>query len=316
MIRLTRNLIVTKLKVWLSIAIFIVSLFILVNNISDRDQHGDEKIYIWKSGYYGNRIISWNFSPGTNNFSDPGFNPSSFWAWEQPFGSHIIYALTMGITSSPPPALPYSYEDPNYQSPETLIPHKTLLTTRSTAALCAALGMSLLTMRFGWEAIFPLIILLAIPSTRDSFSRAWAEGPLMLGFGLCAISFRSRWFPYALGIATSFKLTALGLWPLLMMADSCGKEFRWRKPISIVTSLLVFSFLNPISWFFLGPLFIIIIIIFRILTWYQQSNAFPTFQGIFFPPRYAWPFELLGLLLITHIIFKFITKQWNKDTQS
>lgn len=305
-----------KVKALLSVAVFAFTVIFLLNEVSTTDQHGDEKMYVWKSGYYANRILSWNFSSGTHEYLDPGFNPLTFWAWEQPFGSHFIYAITMGVTSSPYPEVPYSYVDPNYQSTETMIPQKTLLTTRSAASVCAAIGMSLITMRFGLEAILPVVVLVLIPSTRDSFSRAWAEGPLMLGFGLCAITFRSRWFPIALGIATSFKLTSLSLWPLLLVSGSCGKEFQWRRSISIIASLLVFSSMTPISWFYLGPLYIVVLILYRFFSWHQQSLTIPTFNGIFFPPRYAWPFELLGLLLISHYLFKLLTKRWKKDFQS
>jgi hypothetical protein len=299
----------TKSNRWLAICTFLISLSILFPNIRILEQHGDEKLYVWKAAYYGTRVINWDLSAGTDAYLDPGFNPFSFWAWEQPFGSHVIYALAMAITSSPSPALPYSYEDSSLQGPETDIPLRTLVVTRFAAILCASIGLALITWHFGWKAAIPVFLLLSIPATRDSFSRAWAEGPLMLGFGLCAISYRTRWFPVALGIATAFKLTALGLWPLMFLTGSCGREFPWRRSLSLLISIIVFSILTPVSWFAYGPVYLIIIIYQRIITWYQQSQAFPTIHGVFFPSRYAWPFELLAFLAFSHFIINLIEKK-------
>ena len=66
-------------------------------------QHGDERMYVWKAGYYGGRIARLDFSPaGDMPYLDPGWDPLSFWAIEQPLGAHLIYALAMGLTRTPP----------------------------------------------------------------------------------------------------------------------------------------------------------------------------------------------------------------------
>ncbi|MBP8997115.1 MAG: hypothetical protein KBG10_02380 [Anaerolineaceae bacterium] len=292
----------------LAIFIFIFSLIALVPNISRLEQHGDEKMYVWRAYYYGQRIANLDFSGGTDSYLDPGFSPFSFWSWDQPFGCNIVYALAMAVTSSPPPSLPYSYDDVTLQGPETEIPVGTLYVTRFAAVLCAAFGLALISLQFGWKSFIPIILLLAFPSTRDSFSRAWAEGPLMLGFGLCAIAYRSKWFPVTLGIASAFKFTAFGLWPLMFINNSCGKEFRWRRLLSISVAMITVIFLTPTAWFNGGPVYIMFMIFQRIHTWYSQSKSIPTNNFIFFPERYAWPFELIVFLLIS----QFITNQLEK----
>lgn len=289
-----------KLNRILALIIFTITLLVLFQNIRALDQHGDEKMYIWKAAYYSARLIKTDFSQGTDPYLDPGFNPKSFWAWEQTFGSHWIYAIAMGISNTQPPELPYSYTDSKLQGSETNIPPNTLFAARLAAIICAAAGLAFLTLRFGWTGFISSIVLLSIPFIRDNFSRAWAEGPLMLGFGLCAISYKTRWFPIALGVAAAFKLTALALFPLIAITGSCGKEFHWRRYLSTLVPPFVVALLTPVSWFFGGPFYLIMIILMRIETWLQQSQTTPTIGGIFFPDRYIWPFMLLTLLLITH----------------
>ena len=291
-----------------ALIVFTFAFLLLFPNIKALDQHGDEKMYIWKAAYYSERLIKTDFSKGTDPYLDPGFDPKSFWAWEQPFGSHWIYAFAMGISNTQPPELPYSYTDFKLQGSETNIPPNTLFSARLAAIICAATGLALLTLRFGWAGFISSIALLAIPFTGENLSRAWAEGPLMLGFGLCAISYKTRWFPITLGVAAAFKLTALALFPLLAITGSCGKEFHWRRYISTLVPPFVVSLLTPVSWFFGGPLYLLIIFSLRIDTWLLQSKTMPTFGGIFFPDRYLWPFVLLALLLIAHFSQPMIKK--------
>lgn len=307
--------IIKESKIILAIFILFFSLAALIPNIGRLDQHGDEKMYVWKAHYYGQRIAHLDFSGGTDNYLDPGFSPFYYWSVDQPFGCNIIYAVAMAVTSSPPPSLPYSYNDVTLQGPETEIPIKTLYATRFAAVLCAALGLALISLQFGWNSFIPIIVLLAFPSTRDSFSRAWAEGPLMLGFGLCATAYRSKWFPVTLGIASAFKFTAFGLWPLMFINNSCGKEFKWRRLLSIFVAIIILIFLTPVAWFNGGPVYIIFMIIHRILTWYSQSQSIPTINGIFFPERYAWPFELIAFLLISQFITNYLEKVHQKSNQ-
>ncbi len=62
----------------LAIFIFIFSLIALVPNLSRLEQHGDEKMYVWRAYYYGQRIANLDFSGGTDSYLDPGFSPFSF----------------------------------------------------------------------------------------------------------------------------------------------------------------------------------------------------------------------------------------------
>jgi hypothetical protein len=294
---------------FLAVIIFFISVLVLYPNIRTLPQHGDEKLYVWKAGYYIDRLLRLDFSSEGDSYLDPVFNPMSFWALEQPFGSHWIYSLAMGISNTHTPELPYLYGFPALQGSETDIPADTLFATRLAGLLCAAIGLALLTLRFGWGGFVSVLILLTISSTRDSFSRAWAEGPLMLGIGLCSISYKTRWFPVALGVAAAFKLTAIVLWPLIFISGSCGKEFPWRRSLSLLVPPLVVSLLTPVSWFFTGPFYLVFIIRQRILTWLEQSHSSPNIGGVFFPDRYAWPFELLVLLLMSYFLTILIDRQ-------
>lgn len=291
-----------KTKHILALIIFIITLLALFPNIRVLDQHGDEKLYLWKAFYYSDRLIKRDFSQGTDPYLDPGFEPRSFWAWEQPFGSHWVYVLAMGISNTNPPELPYSYTDRALQGPETNIPFNTLFAARLAAIICAAAGLAFLTLRFGWVGFISSVALLTFPFVRINLSRAWAEGPLLLGFGLCAISYKTRWFPIALGVAAAFKLTALALYPLLAITGSCGNEFRFRRILTTLVPPFIMSLLTPVSWFFGGPFYLLLIFSQRFTTWLHQSKTIPTFGGVFFPDRYLWPFMLMALLLIAHYI--------------
>jgi hypothetical protein len=293
----------TGRKIWLlPIAIFLITIASLTPIIRSFPQHGDEKIYVWKAWYYSNKILHLEFDWGDPLSIDPGFNPFSFWAQEQPFGSHILYAAIMHIFNLPPPVAPYSFTNPSMQGQDTDIPDLTLISLRLVGIISAATGLALITYRFGWSGVFASILLIAIPHVRPDLARAWAEGPLLLGLGLCAISYRTRWFPVACGAAAAFKLTALVLWPLMLLRGANGNLGRLATIQSVLLCLGVFWLLNPISWFYLGPFFLIQLLHHRIATYIGQSQTDPYVLGLFIPTRYLWPLELLAFLAMARLI--------------
>ena len=286
-----------------ALLVFVFTIFVLFPYVYSQSQHGDEKQYTWKGWYYLNQILHLDFHKG-NSFIDPGFDPVNYWAVAEPYGSHLIYAIIMRIGNLPPPALPYSYIHPTLQGPKTSIPENTLYPIRLIAIVCAATGLAFITYRFGWVGLFSSLAFLAIPSVRSDLSRAWAEGPLMLGFGLCALSYKSRWFPFACGLIVCFKLTGLIMWPLIFITGSSGKPYRFNRLISIFIALIIYSILTPVSWFVGGPGYLFIQIAYRISSFIIQSHNSPA--GIFLPTRYLWPVELLLILLVIYFIFRLL----------
>lgn len=282
---------------------FLLTAAALLPSALSLPQHGDERLYIWKAAYYGNRLVRLDFSPGADPYLDPGWDPQAFWAVEQPTGSHVIYFLALSLTASPTATLPYSYTDPDLQGPETAIPPSTLIVTRVAAVLCAAVGAALLTARFGWPALPALALFLAIPHVRDDLARAWAEGPLLLGFGLCAIAYGSRWFAPMCGVAAAFKLTALVTWPLAFWRG--WGSSRYAHVLGIVIAWLAWSVASPTSWVGGGPLYLANLLVHRIVIYAGQSAAYGGPLGLFFPTRYLWPVELAALLAIAVLAVRF-----------
>lgn len=280
-----------------AILIFIISLAVLIPPAHKLPQHGDEAMYLWKAQYYTNRILAWDFSWGDpDSYVDPGFTPLSFWAMEQPFGSHLVYSLVMKLGKKPGPSAPYRHLDPECEKPEYQVPAATLSAVRMTAALCASMGLALVVIHWGWKAFFACLVFLCISSVRSDLSRAWAEGPLLLGLGLCAALERTKYWGVALGMAASFKLTAILLWPLAVYLTR--KRTRRCRVSGVLQCCLAWTATNPISWFAGGPLYIVVLLMFRMASLFWQSNKLQTdiVGGIFWPSRYIWPFELAALL--------------------
>ncbi len=175
------------------------------------------------------------------------------------------------------------------------------------AILCASIGSGLIIFRFGYPGAISIIILFLIPSSRVDLARAWAEGPLLLGLGLCAIAYQTRWFPVACGSAAAIKLTALGLWPLMILPGAIGKKNIYYWYASIPIALIVWSILNPVSLFSGGPLYLIPVVVHRIGSFINQSIHLEVNKvfGLYFPSRYGWPFILLGLIMITLQIHRY-----------
>jgi hypothetical protein len=114
-----------------------------------------------------------DFSPaGDEPYLNPGFSPITFWALEQPWGSHAIYATTMIICNLQPPTLPWDWFDEALQGPETEIPTSTLKLLRVAAIVCAATGLMLITRRFLIAGALASILLLIIPHVPSDLSHA------------------------------------------------------------------------------------------------------------------------------------------------
>jgi len=184
-------------------------------------------------------------------------------------------------------------------NPKTLWWHRELLfALRLTAILCACLGFALMALRLGWKSFVATGLVLLIPHVPPDLTRAWAEGPLILGAGLCVLTFGTRWFGAACGLAATVKLTALGLWPLLLLRRANGGG-RWARTLGVGSAALTWTLLTPQSWFEGGPLYILIMLTVR-KGYYQLQTQLvgrPGFEGvagIFLPTRYLIPFEFDG----------------------
>jgi hypothetical protein len=258
-------------------------------------QNGDENHYAWTAAYFGGKIARLDFRPeGSDAILDPGWAPISLWALTQPMGSRLVYAVALGVTGSPPPALPLALADPSAHASEIAVPESTLLVLRLAAVLCAGMGFALFALRWGWRGAAPLLIL-AIPDARDDLARAWAEGPLVLGLGLCALAYGTRWFAAACGLAATFKLTALGLWPLVFWRGSLGHS-RFAHVLGLAVAAAVWCALTPPSWYAGGPLYLVAMLLDRQLENRYQAATMDSATGVFFPSRYLVPFEI-GVVL-------------------
>jgi hypothetical protein len=279
--------------------ILVASIAALVPSALSLGQHEDEADYGWSSWYFGQKAASFDWSPrGTDRFTDPGWDPYGPWSLTQPMGARAVYAFGLAVTGAPIPNSPVSYTSAGsgVQLTRVHIPAATVLVMRITAVLCAALGLALVAVRFGWPGSVGALLFLAIPHVREDLARGWAEGPLLLGLGLCAVAFGRRWLAPAIGLATTFKLTALGLWPLLLWPRATG---RLRPLLALPTAWLVWSALTPPSWFSLGPLYLAPMLIQRRLEYAAQApeviglpNHYMLADGVFVASRYLLPLEL------------------------
>jgi hypothetical protein len=283
---------------------FVVAITVLIPVALSEPQHGDEAQYLWSAGYYGARIAHLDFGPGTDELSDPGWAPPSYWNLTQPMGARAVYALTMGLTRTPAPPVRNHYS-PSTSPADELVDPRTLLATRLAAVFCAALGFSFIALRLGWRGTAVAVLLLTLPQVRGDLARAWAEGPLLLGFGLATLSYGTKWFALAAGLAATFKLTALPLWGLVFLTTPIGRS-KVRHVLGLLASAAVWTALTPPAWFSGGPSFLKPMLIDRILEFHAQAGTFAGQAGYYFPSRYAWPLELAGLL----VAFVVIPRWW------
>lgn len=266
---------------------FVVAVLALVPIARSAYQHPDEAQYGWSAAYFGSLAADGDFGVnGSDLFVDPGWNPFSYWSSTTGMGARFWFAGALAVTGSEAPSRPYSYTNAALQGPETLLSSSTLLVLRIAAILAAALGLGLIAWRLGLPAAVGISIFLALPNVREDLARAWAEGPLLLGFGLIVASYGSRLFAVACAAAATFKLTAIGLWPLVLLRRANGGLPAWK---GLAVLLLVWTVLTPQSWWILGPPDLFVMIAARANEFSGQSDAV---GGFFLPSRYLWPLEL------------------------
>ena len=277
------------------LAALLITVVALVPSAVSLPQHDDENHYAWTAAYYGGKLAHLDFRPDSSDPGlDPGWDPFSQWALTQPMGARLVYALALGVTHSSPPALPLDLDDPSAHLSEIAVPDSTLLVLRLTSVLCAALGFALFAVKWGWRGAAPLV-LLAIPDTRADLARAWAESPLLLGFGVCAIAYGTRWFAAACGLAATFKLTALGLWPVVFWKGAIGHS-RLAHVLGLAVAVAIWCLLTPPSWYAGGPLDLVLMLMDRQFENGRQAAAMGSPDGVFFPTRYLLPFEIALVL--------------------
>lgn len=276
--------------------VFVISLAALLPLVDVLPQNGDEAQYGWSAAYYWRRLtrLSFTTTSGPDASLDPEWAPLTYWTVTQPTGTRFLYGMAMSITGTSGPPRPYLYGRTEPQGADTYLSSDALRACRVAAVFCAALGLALFAARLGWPGAAAMVLFLLVPGTRASLVGAWAEGPLLLGFGLCAITYGTRWFPIAAGIAATFKLTALPLWAL-----------SWRHPIgrkcprlmAIAVTALTWSLFTPQSWFGGGPLYLVPMLAHRVISYIEQTAKYSNEHGVFWPTRYTWPF-VLGLCLL------------------
>lgn len=224
----------------------------------------------------------------------------------QPMGARAVYAFAMALTGTNSPRLPYSWVDPNLQGPETTVPPDTLLATRLAAILCAAAGLALICWRLGFRGLLATTLLLFIPHAREDLARAWAEGPLLLGLGLCIAAYGGRYFPLMCGLAATFKLTVLVAWPLAIYRGTNGGV---RPTVGLFAAWGLWTALTPPSWFLGGPAYLPVMLAYRIVENRAQAQTYGNVAGLFVETRYLWPLELGALLLLTLLLSRVIHRQ-------
>lgn len=275
-------------------------------------QHPDEAQYGWSAGYFGSLVAEGDFRRSGNDlFTDPGWSPYSYWSTTTAMGSRYLYAITLGVTPAETPQTPYSYTEPRLQGPETLLDETTLVYLRWTAVLAAAIGLGLIAWRFRWSGAAAMLIVLAIPHVRADLGRAWAEGPLVLGFGLVAAAYGTRFFAPACGIAATFKLTALGLWPLAALKRANGGLTFAR---GLLLTFSTFILLTPPAWI-APPVQFGRMIEARLNEYEGQSVG----EHAFLPSRYFLPLELAAAILGTEAlrrVLKLAASHWREPRHS
>ena len=269
---------------------------LIVPNVPAASNSFDEEQYAWSAGYYGKKVLAGDFERrGRDVFADPGWDPDSYWG--RSTGTRAILALGLATPWAVAPSQPYSYTDHMRQGAETRLDRRSRVTLRIVAALCAVVGAMLLALRFRWAGAFAGAAVLSVPQNAENFARAWAEGPLLFAFGLIAISFGSRWFPLVLGAASTVKLTAVALWPLVFVRHA----HPWRsRVVALAATTATWVLLTPPSWYFGGPGLLLRLGGMRV-TEYSAGQG-PDGGVLFVPARYVWPFELAGALIVSALL--------------
>ena len=274
-----------------ALVVVAVALATILPHVWTSPHHPDEDQYAWSAAHYGKMVIAGDFAQkGTDVFRDPGWDPSSYWG--RSMGTRAFLALGLATPWAEAPKLPYMYGNPALEGPGARLDRDSLVALRLLAALCAVVGAGLLAWRLGWVGAAAVALVLALPHNAENFARAWAEGPLLLAFGLIAAAYGSPWFPFVLGAASTVKFTAVGLWPLVLIR----KAHHWRsRLLALIATVATWVLLTPPSWYRVGPLLLVSLGSTRV-TEYRGGQASDG-GTLFLPSRYFWPLEL-GLLLV------------------
>ena len=277
---------------WLpALAALLLSLVVLTPAARSAGPHVDESQYLWSSHYYVGLLARGDlFSHGTDPFLAPGWNPDSYWALTQPMGTRFVYGAVLALTHAPVPASPVVDRGPDLPPADAPIPIDTILLGRAVAVAISSLAFGLVAYRWRWRGAAAALFL-AIPHVRFDLSHAWAEPPLILGFALAAVTWRTRYFPFVCGLAATFKLTALLLWPLVFLKHPIGRS-RFARSLGLLVPTFVWTVITPPSWQFGGPLYLGAMLVNRTREQAYMSAAYGGPAGLFFPSRYALPFEV------------------------
>lgn len=284
-----------------AIAAFFVALAVLAPAASGAAPHVDEAQYLWSAAYFTRKVVAFDVtSRGSHELNDPGWAPESYWALTQPMGTRLLYGSLMVAAGAAIPDLPFTAPDAGERPAESPIPAETLRLTRALAVLIAATAFSLFGLRWGWLGAAGTLSLL-VPHVRDDLAHAWAEGPLLLGFALAAVTWRTRWFPYVCGVAATLKLTALILWPLVFFKHPLGHT-RFARVIGLAVPAVVWTALTPTSWQFGGPFYLGAMLVNRVREQAHMSTVFGGPAGFFFPSRYALPLEFACAAVVVWLL--------------
>lgn len=265
----------------------------------------DEDLYVWAGAYLVHQIATADTSAQSHGqYADPHWDPLTPWALGMGTGTRLVYGLGLALTpDTHAPPRPWAIDFPDDES--TFAAERTVRVLRMLAVLCACAGIALIALRFRWAALAGGAVILLLPEGIATFSRAWAEGPLLLGFGLVAVAWGTRWFASLLGVALTFKLTALGLWPLVLWKRARVLPL-WKALIAMLGTYMV---LTPASWFFGGPIFLFKLVEFRGQHYSDQSA-----EGAFLPARYFWPFELALVLFSFAVVERLLASRAARQT--
>lgn len=266
----------------------------LVPGLESRPAHPDETQYVWSGAYFTAKLASLDLRQScADPIVDPHWCPTSFWSLTQPMGARTVYGVVTGALELPVPRLPYFFYVPELTGPSTQVPAHTLHAARLAAVLCTAAAFALVSLRWGWPCLL-LLTILAVPHARDDLPRAWAEGPLLLGLAIAAVSYGTRWFPIACAVAATFKLTAVGLWPIVFLKHPIGRT-RFARSLGLLLTVMTWSLLTPASWFAGGPAYVFLMAVNRAGEHAGQSATYGGPLGLFLPSRYVLPLEILAL---------------------
>jgi hypothetical protein len=219
-------------------------------------------------------------------------------------GTRFVYAIALAISGNSGPAQALDETGRGFDPDVSTLPADATLTAaarramRLAAVLCTAMGLACVAWRLRWAGALAAALFLALPAAALHYAAGWAEGPLLLGIGFVVLTYGTRWLPLALGLVASFKLTGLGLWPLVLVPGALGQR-GWRPVmLGALATLAVWTLLDPVSWFAGGPLYLLPMLGDRVQEYLWQSGMAHAQGGAFRPIRYVLPFWF-GFLLLT-----------------